>query len=249
MFERLLAALIILALLVLVMFIALPYPTGSDRLNSPAVDQAPPVEPTVGPSETARVKSPSAEPSEIAKNEVAPSPEKPAATQEAPVPNPPGNSGVDSNISKAPAPVPVPAEKGEREIGAGEAQPQQKFVKINQDRLPADAEQPSKPVAAAKKGDKPVTETPKAGKPKSDKLRIYKPKTDTASRIPMQQHRPRVFVKSDRDRDDGIGDYIRRTDHSPPDWHRTHYYECADGRCDCSCDRPYWSRSGPPCWD
>jgi hypothetical protein len=249
MFERLLAALIILALLVLVMFIALPYP-GGDRSNTQAVDQPPPpvVEPAVGPSETARVKSPPGQ-NEVANNEAAPQPpEKPAAgAQETPVPNPPGNIGVD-NKAPAPAPVPAPAEKGAREIGANEAQPKEKFVKI-QDRLPADAEQPSKPVVALK-GDKPATEKPKAIKPKSDKLRIDRPKTETASRTPVRPPPPpRVYIKEYRDRDDGIGEYIRRTDYGPPDWHRTHYYECADGRCDCSCNRPYWSRSGPPCWD
>jgi hypothetical protein len=31
-------------------------------------------------------------------------------------------------------------------------------------------------------------------------------------------------------------------------WDRTDYYECEGGRCDCSCDQPYWSRSGP-CWN
>ena len=239
MFERLLAALIILALLVLVMFIALPYPTGSDRVNSPAVEQAPPVEQAAAPQE----KSPTAGQTEIAKNEAAPpAPEKPAASpQETPVPNPPGNKGVDTDK--------VPAEKGAREIGSGEAQPKQKFVKGNQDRLPRDTELPAKPVETAK-ADKPVTEKPVAAKPKSDRLEIRKPKpskprTETASRIPVQRPGPRVYLKED----DGIGDYIRRTDYSRPDWHRTHYYECADGRCDCSCDRPYWSRSGPPCWD
>jgi hypothetical protein len=252
MFERLLAALIILALLVLVMFIALPYPTGSDRVNSPVVDQPLPAEPAKSPTESARVKSPTAGQNEVANNEAAPqTAEKPApSAQETPVPNPPGNNNLDSNK----APAPAPAEKGARELGRGEAQPKQKFVKSYNDRLSPDAELPAKPLETAK-ADKPATETPVADKPKSDKLTIHKLKpretrTETVSRTPVQQRRPRVYIKEERERGDGIGEYIRRTDYGPPGWHRTHYYECADGRCDCSCDRPYWARrSGPPCWD
>ena len=248
MFERLLAALIILALLVLVMFIALPYPTGSDRANAPIVDQPTPVEPTPAPSETARAKSPPAGQENVANNDVVPQPsEKPAAgAQDVPVPNPPGNSA--ENTGKPPAPIPAPAEKGDRQIPAGETQPKQKFVKMNQDRLATGAEQAPKP-AVALKGDKPVTEKPVAAKPKSDKLKIQRPKTEMASRLPALPPRQPVYLKDDPRRNDGIGDYIRRTDYSESEWHRTHYYECTDGRCECSCDRPYWARSGPPCWD
>ena len=137
--------------------------------------------------------------------------------------------------------------------GKREAQPKQKFVKSYSDRLSPGAELPAKALETAK-ADKPATEKPVAAKPKSDKLTIRKLKpretrTETTSRTPVQQRRPRVYIKEERERGDGIGEYMRRTDYGPPGWHRTHYYECADGRCDCSCDRPYWARSGPPCWD
>lgn len=232
MFERLLAALIILALLVLVMFIALPYTPGSERTSAPSVDQpAPPPAEKPAPPESARAKPPAAGQNDVVKNEAAPQPAgKPAAEAREPsVPNPPGNG--QGNTNKAPA----PAKKGEREVAGGDARVKQKFVKYDQDKLPVslNAEPRPKPNEIAK------ADKPKAGKPK----------TDTVSRAPVQQPPRRVFIKGDRDRDDGIGDYIRRAGHSPPDWHRTHYYECADGRCDCSCDRPYWARRGPPCWD
>jgi hypothetical protein len=247
MFERLLAALIILALLVLVMFIALP---DSGRINAPAVNRSPAVEPAVPPSESARVKPPAAEgQTEVAKNEAAPPPpEKPAASpQEVQVPNPPGNSSVDTG-KKAPAPV----EKGEREIGSSETPPKQKLVKSNYERLPPDKELPAKPIETAKAdkpAEKPVPAMPKADKLKVHKSKIDRPRTETVSRLPVRRPGPRGYIKEYRERDDDIGEYIQRTDYSRPDWHRTHYYECANGRCDCSCDRPYWARRGPPCWD
>ena len=243
MFERLLAALIILALLVLVMFIALP---EGQRANTRAVDPPSPVQPAAPPSETARAKSPAVEgQTEVAKTDAPPPP--PASPQDVQVPNPPGNNSVDTDKA-----TPSPAEKGGREIGSADTQPKPKFVKSNDDRLPQAAELPAKPVEAAK-ADKP-TERLVPAKPTSDKLRVHKPRidrprTETVSRIPVQGSGPRVYIKEERERYDGIGEYIQRTRYSRPDWHRTHYYECADGRCDCSCDRPYWARRGPPCWD
>lgn len=252
MFERLLAALIILALLVLVMFIALPYPSGSDRASAPVADLPPVVTPTATPPEAARAKPPASAPTGVAQNDTPPQAIEPpgAPTQEAPVPNPPGKIGSENPNNKAPA----ASDKGEREIGAGETRPKLKFVKTFTDRLTADAEQPSKPVIALK-GDKPTIEKPKTVKPKADKLRIERPKTETVTRVPVQpaprvtlkdEPPPRVYLKSERIRDDGIGEYIRRADYGT-DWNRTHYYECSNGRCDCSCDRPYWARRGPPC--
>lgn len=38
--------------------------------------------------------------------------------------------------------------------------------------------------------------------------------------------------------------YVTRAEYDDP-WNRTDYYECAGGSCDCSCNRPYWARSGP----
>lgn len=57
-------------------------------------------------------------------------------------------------------------------------------------------------------------------------------------REPRQSVHPRM---SRKDR------HVRDVRYRDP-WRRTDYYECSDGWCDCSCDRPYWSRSGP-CWD
>ena len=251
MFERLLAALIILALLVLVMFIALPYPTGGDRTDTPPVNRQIVVEPDVTPSEAAKTKASETAPNEVAKNDAIPKAvETPAETPAAvakdnPVPNPPGNNSVDT--SKAP----TPANKAEREIGSSEnTQPRQKVVKSNHDRLQADAELPAKPVETAK-ADKPAIEkSPKPPKSKSDKLRTDKPRTikprpQTASRIPVQQPGPRLYIKEYREREDGVGHYIRHTAAGT----RTHYDECANGQCECSCDRPYWARSSTPCWD
>ena len=215
MFERLLAALIVLALLVIVMFIALPYTPGSEPARAPSVEKP-------APPESARAKPPAAGQNDAIKNEAAPPPEKPAGgAKDVPVPNPPANG-----VGKAP----TLTEKQERDGGGGKAPPKQKSVKNHQDKLPisAEAEPPSKTVPAAKPD---------------------KPKPQTVSRMPAQQPPRQAFIKGDRERDDGIGDYIRRTGYNPLDWHRTHYYECADGRCDCSCDRPYWAKRGPPCWD
>jgi hypothetical protein len=247
MFERLLAALIILALLVLVMFIALPYPTGGDRTSTPPAEQPPIVDPNTPQQEAAKPQPPAAGENKIANNDAAPPPVEtpPAGAQDTPVPNPPGKPSGD-NSGKAPVQrTPATSEKG-----GGGAQPVRKLIKPYQDKLPlsAEAEQPSKPALAAK-GDKSAVEKPKPGKPKSDKLKIEKPKTETASRIPARQPQKRHLIKDDRDRDDGIGDYIRRTEYSPPDWRRTHYYECTNGQCDCRCERPYWARRGAPCWD
>ena len=249
MFERLLAALIILALLVLVMFIALPYPSG-DRAAPTPVEQPSAVEPTVPPIDSERAKSPDAAPDRAAENKAIPTPaEKPAVTQDVPVPNPPSNKSADSE-NKAP----LPADKIARDNPGGiETKPKQKFVKTHPERLPASAE--LEPIATSKV-DKPAAaaaEKPKVGKPKADKLRIDKTRTETAFRSPVQPPQRYVVrqdrVRGDRVRDDGIGEYIRRSDNGPPDWHRTHYYECADGRCECACDRPYWASSGPPCSD
>lgn len=42
--------------------------------------------------------------------------------------------------------------------------------------------------------------------------------------------------------------YVKRTEFRDP-WRRTDYYDCVGGFCDCTCDRPYWARSSPECWD
>jgi hypothetical protein len=250
MFERLLAALIILALLVLVMFIALPYTPGSDRPNSNSGNTTTRVEPGVPPpSESAKVKPPVEKETTVAKNEPAPQapetiapppPEKPSAEpQKAQVPNPPAN-GADSE-GKAPVPTP----KQERDNAGGDAPPKQKFVKSYLDRLPiSPAAEPPPKASPTVRYDRPIEAKRNVNNSKGDRLNSQTPSRTTAQR-PTQ----RVLFKGDRERDDDIGEYIRRGGEAPPAWNRTHYYECAGGRCECSCERPYWARSGSPCWD
>jgi hypothetical protein len=247
MFERLLAALIILALLVLVMFIALPYTPGNDRSNSQSSTPPTRVEPAPAPTEIVNAKPPAANEETVAKTEPAPpAPEKPVASapersatgaQEPPVPNPPA-SGSDS------VKPPIAAEKSDRDAPGGNAPPKRKFVKYFLDRLPisASAEPPPKAVPTPRY-DRPIEDKPKVNASKADRLR-----TNTPPRT-VQRYPRRVLIRGDREYDDDGGEYVRRTDYDPPHWNRTHYYECANGRCDCSCDRPYWARRGPPCWD
>jgi hypothetical protein len=231
MFERLLAALIILALLVLVMFIAFPDPSGRRQsdiepttdqtaLDTPAVKpdpqpEQPPVPVVPAPSQTAE-KTP---------DRVAPGAGDP------PVPNP---SGEVTTLE--PAATPTRREAKREEIT--DAPPRQKIVKIV-DRLPQE------PRAAPSPRPEVTPRQSKAA-----------PKTDSFTTI-ERDDAVRVSAKDDRRRDD-IGTYLRRTvakprkSGAPPRWRRTHYYECTGGDCSCDCDRPYWSRRGDPedpCWD
>jgi hypothetical protein len=255
MFERLLAALIILALLVLVMFIALPETAVSPR--SPSVSGAPPtrVEPNITPpSESAKLKPveiipPGEKETTVAKNEppakapgteVPPPPEKPPV--EAPkerVPNPPAD-GVDRAV-EPPAATP----RQDRDVAGGGAPPKQKFVKYYLDRLPiTPAVEPRPRPLATARYDKPLLEPPKVSAPKADRWQSQAPPRRTAQRLPQP-----ILVKGDRERDDDIGDHVRRAEYDEPGWNRNHYDDCAEGRCDCGCEQPYWARRGPPCWD
>jgi len=66
----------------------------------------------------------------------------------------------------------------------------------------------------------------------AEKPRAAKPRKETRiARVPPEDKRR----------------YLTRAYYRDP-WHRTEYYECDGGYCDCSCDRPYWASSGP-CWD
>ena len=265
MFEKLLAALIILALLVLVMFIALPYKPGSDSASAP---QTPPVE-------IAKPKPVAPPPTKITKIEPEPSPpqapapkalkkpvekpapkaaekptekpapkvaekppaEKPMAeAQPAPVPNPSGNAGV-SDVSKSAEPT----QTGDQEMVGADAPPRHKVVKYYLDRLPVspDAEPRPKPTATAR-SDRPVVEEklqPEVNAAKADRLRI-------ASAPRMRRSPQHLIVRDDGDSDDDIGDYIRHSSTVSPGWQRTPDEDCPDGRCNCYCAHPYWASSG-----
>lgn len=248
MFERLLAALIILALLVLVMFIALPYTPGNERTNAPVLN--PPAAPA--PTESAKVNPPPVKPEIVVKNDPVPPPEKPAPppppekqappppekpvaeTPNAPVPNPPGNT-TDKADQGPPA-----AERHDREIAGGNAPPKQIIVKY-QDRLPISpgAEPPPKSYAT----------------PRYDKPAIERTKTEIVPRPVLRVPPRRILIKSDREVDDDFGEdtrreYVRRDAYAPPVWTRGRYSECAEGRCDCGCgQQPYWARRSPGCPD
>ncbi len=42
--------------------------------------------------------------------------------------------------------------------------------------------------------------------------------------------------------------YLKHADYRNP-WRQHDDYECVGDRCACDCNRPYWSQSGPACWD
>ena len=44
-------------------------------------------------------------------------------------------------------------------------------------------------------------------------------------------------------------DYRSGYRHDRDPWRAVEQYECPNGVCDCNCDRPYWTRSGPVCPD
>ena len=268
MFERLLAALIILALLVLVMFIALPETAVNNRPTSvsgtpptrvepdatPPSDSAklkPPVE-TTPPAETTapvEITPPVEKETTVAKNEppvkaaeteVPPPPERPPAeAQKERVPNPPAH-GVDSAVEP-----PAAAPRQDRDVAGEDAPRKQKFVKYYLDRLPiTPAVEPRPRPLATARYDNPIVESPKASAPKADRWQSQAPPRRTAHRLPQP-----ILVKGDRERDDDMGDYVHRTEYDASGSNRTHYDDCRDGRCDCSCERPYWAGRGSPCWD
>jgi hypothetical protein len=262
MFERLLAALIILALLVLVMFIALPETAVNNRPTS--VSGTPPTrfEPNITPpSDSAKLKPPveTTPPAEttppvekettVAKNEPpakAPGTEVPPPPEKAPVdalkdrvPNPPAH-GVESAV-EPPAATPTQ----DREVAGGDAPRKQKFVKYYLDRMPiTPAVEPHPRPQSTMRYDTPSVESPAVSAPRPDRSRLQALPRRTA-----QRHTQPMLVRSDGEGDNDMGNYVRDAEYDAPGRNRTGYSECAEGRCDCDCERPYWARRGPPCWD
>lgn len=259
MFERLLAALIILALLVLVMFIALPagdlgkFTTTTTKPETTTPEVA--AKPEVAKPEVAKQEPPRPEvvptqpqtktaPDEtvIAGNDLPPLPEK-SPLRTAPVPNP------ASNAAESAKGTPTPKAPQDRAVASSDAPPKQKFVKYFQDRLPLSpaAEPPPRSSTSARYDQlapPPQPDTrPRLNSAKSDKLYFDRPPRHFAQR-PL----PRYAARETRERSDDIGNYIRRTDDAPNSWYRARYYDCADGQCDCGCPQPYWASSGG-CWD
>jgi len=250
MFERLLAALIILALLVLVMFIALPpgdLQWTRPRAPEPAPSEAAKPEPAKPELVPADNPQPKPVPDEVivARNEPAPVPPLPdkSPLRTAPVPNPAGSAAETAKGT------PTPKEPQDRAVASSDAPPKQKFVKSFLDRLPlSPAAEPAPRSSATARNDQlplPPEDKPRPNSAKSDKL--Y---TERRPRLltPPPPPAPRLAARDTRERSDEIGNYIRQTDGAPTSWYRARYYDCPDGRCDCNCPHPYWASSAG-CWD
>jgi hypothetical protein len=233
--EKLLALLIIVAMLILVMFLALPdsrqradrgdpEPTTRERV---VIQQAP--EPEVAP---------------------VPTPEREAEPEPAIPAQPSGSSGNGKIVvpdprsrtqqvhKEAPAMKEAPASPKEglaQKQDSGRSEVKTRVVSKQpkrQDRLPMTASEPVHTSKSGKIRPKVKTETVvirKAPEPDASNEPVYR----TQQTRTTVQSRSRPYVKPAK--------YRGR-------WDRTDYYECEGGRCDCSCDQPYWSRSGP-CWN
>ena len=214
-FEKLLASLIILAMLVLILFLAFPEvrrgagdSARQDQEAAPRerfAERTPPREPPAG--RTAPIES-----EEPAKQDE-PAPDN----REAVVPDP------HSKLQPEPQPPVKDAEKAAKPDVQPEVTEAAKLQK-RQDRLPiSKTPEISAPAKAAK------------AKPR------VRPETTIARKLPAStKDAGPDYVEERRG-------YFKRTQYRSR-WDRTHYYECDGGRCDCSCDRPYyWAHSAPVC--
>ncbi len=252
MFQRLLAALIVLAMLVLVMFFALPYTPGGVPVVTTPSAPAPSVEPRVVQTTPAKPETPvivakpetpvpSTKPETpviVAKPDTPVTVAKPDTPVTVPNPGTPPPTKTAAQPEPAPAESPPAASRTDRITQApadSAPSPSNKVVKRvkSRDELAKSAEPPPQPNEAAK----------------GDRLKINHPNTVILSRAPRRAS-SRVLASRERESDDDIGDYIRSTGYDPRPRRRSYEYDCADGRCECNCDRPYWARrGGPPCWD
>jgi hypothetical protein len=227
--EKLLALLIIVAMLILVMFLALPdsrqradrgdpEPTTRERV---VIQQAPEREVTPVPT-----PEPEAEPEPA-------TPAQPSGSSgngKIVVPDP--RSRTQQVQKEAPEMKEAPASSKEglaQKQDNGRSEVAAKQPK-RQDRLPMTASEPVHTPKSGKIKPKVKTETVvvrKAPEPESEP--VYR----TQQTRTTVQSRSRPYVKKAKYRDR---------------WDRTDYYECEGGRCDCSCEQPYWARSGP-CWN
>jgi type IV secretory pathway VirB10-like protein len=225
--EKLLALLIIVAMLILVMFLALPDsgqkradgdpgPTTQDRIVTPV-----PTEPEPEPEPAIRAQ-----------------PNEPASNGKVVVPDPRSRS-QPVRETESPAMKEAPAspkeglaqkqDSGRSEVKTSAASKQPK----RPDRLPMSATEPVHTVKSGKIRPKVRTETVVVRKTLEPAAEPNEPVYRAQQTRTTVQSRSRPYVKPAKYRDR---------------WDRTDYYECEGGRCDCSCDQPYWSRSGP-CWN
>lgn len=256
MVERFLASVIILAMLVLIMFIAFP----GDSADDPDILTRPKDQEQIAqngqkpapaqPGEQPSAKEPTAEERAVsAKDESKPAedlkngdaaPEEPGAASDKPQTAPSGQQDAQKTRTAEPtaetsdAPGPAVTDAAKKEAP----------------RLEQDGQQASEPAISPRSADAPETEPLRRPKPnreaKADKVNLKPARSAHRKTVPGRSE-PRQ-VKTRESRRDEIGRYIRQADYSDR-WRRTHYYECVGGRCDCSCDRPYWARSGPVCWE
>ncbi len=78
---------------------------------------------------------------------------------------------------------------------------------------------------------------------------VAEAKSATRENVTRIERTPPMAYDDDRDDARRPHRYLRRADYRKA-WRRTDDYECADGRCDCSCEpRYYWARTPPECWD
>jgi outer membrane biosynthesis protein TonB len=106
-------------------------------------------------------------------------------------------------------------------------------------------EKTSLPKSAQKRVKPKVVEKTQARLRESTVADAKPAKRENATRI---ERTPPMAYNDDRD-DERPHRYLRRADYRRA-WRRTDDYECADGRCDCSCEpRYYWARTPPECWD
>jgi hypothetical protein len=243
MIERLLASLIVLAMLVLVFFIVFP----NTETRNAGGDLPPKEEERIGPGGGKRQTPPEVAPKDAGKPD-APDGERPAPDEKradkpsiVPDPGAPKPEAPDEDTAR-PAP-----DDGSPSRDAPSSKtvkgPEKEQDKIAEQKIP-------RPVPERdKKGDKEKVSYAKNG----DQAREAEPRY--SRRYPKREreaepHYSDRYPKREREagRDDEGGVYVRQTQYRER-WRRNHYYECEGGSCDCTCDRPYWSRNGPVCWE
>ncbi|NJM34381.1 MAG: hypothetical protein HC850_06340 [Rhodomicrobium sp.] len=222
MIERLLASLIVLAMLVLVFFIAFPSNQSGDRNGTEFRQKEEERIPPNGGSRQAAPKD--------TDKPATPPAEKPAAPTKQ-VETPP--VVPDPNSSKPVTTTQDDNKLKDDSVVSSEPQPPQP-----QKVPPKEAER-----IAQQKIERPV---PNRGD-KRNKENVRSVRNGRPAREVQEPHYRR-YSKPVRDDDDDDGAHFRQAQYKAR-WRRNHYYECEGGRCDCSCARPYWSRHGPICWD
>lgn len=222
-FEKLLASLIILAMLVLIMFLAF----DNDRGGSNSVVER--FDPKI---------------------EERPQPAQEVATREAPQPQPPQQPQTPPVVPTQPQPRtdPQPQPQPSGDAKAPVPDPASPPALQRQDLVRTETEAPKIPPTVPAQPAPVTHDAPAKFQGRLRKQadgRQQSVRTSKVARKDLDLRRTsieRAPGKQPRER------FIQRADYGER-WYRNHRYECVGGECSCDCDRPYWSTSGPICED